>query len=556
MQRAVLAPLAAVGIGLLALVLNYYGVIDFTKLVAAPPAAKRAAAAKKAGETGTATTTETKTRIQVDWFTEAAKRNDIAGVRAAVANQSVGNVDEFNSAGQSALYVAALHGHTALCRLLIELGADINAAQADGATPLLGATFSGNELLAVAFVTEFGARLNATNRSGAAPLHGAALLGHLTLLRTLLDRGVDVNTHDESNITALHGAAIHLSAPCCRELLRRGASRSIATVDGHTPLHYACVSDKGDPSAIVETLLDADAAVTGPLDINARDAHGRTPLHLCALRGHNNTIVLLLRRGADGTIVDDTGFTALFSAFPRRDSWVMKAFLDSGAPGINVGNADGEIALHWAARNGFPELTERLLNHSANINHVNKRGESALHVAAQEQFDGVLRVLFARGADALATDLRGRSLLHHGALGGSRLAILMALSKGASLNTATPNDLLTVMHLVCERAPRGLVAELISFGADEARRDALGRTPLHYCVLAVNEYAVEELLNAGADVTARDNAGETPADMMKAWPSTDPRTQPKKRASFAERKVIIEQLLAKGPERAPPNDEL
>jgi ankyrin repeat protein len=540
----------AVGMSALVFVLNHYGIVDFKKLVPpqAPSSVKQAAtsaASAAAAPPGAATPELPAARVEADWFVDAAKRNDAAELRAAVANKSVVDVDEHNQAGLSALYMAALHGFEALCDQLIALGADVNAPMADGATSLLAATFSGSEALAVKFVAEYGARVNATNRSGAAPIHGAALLGHVKLLQTLLEHGADVNTPDVNNITALHGAAVHLDVAMCQELLRRGARRSTSTVDGHTPLHFACVNDKGDPSAVINALLDAKAALSGAIDINARDKSGRTPLHLCVQRGFNESISLLLRRGADATVVDDAGVTPLFSAFPLRDSYAIKAFLEAGAPGINVGNNDGETALHWAALNGFPELTERLLNHSADVNHVDKQGVSAAHKAAHSGFDDVLRVLFARGADALATDARGRSLLHHGAMGGSRLAILMALSKGASINTATAADMQTILHLVCERAPRGLVAELVTFGADETRRDSLGRTPLHYCVKAANEFAVEELLNAGAERDARDSSGQTPADMAAAWPAAEEESKPAKgRATLEERKRKISELLA------------
>jgi ankyrin repeat protein len=554
--------LAALGMGVLVLVLNHYGIVDFKKLVPPPPTASSSgkhspvppktsssssSSSSSDGATGSSDDATITARVEADWFVDAAKRNDIDGVRAAVANKSIVNVDEFNHVGLSALYIAALHGHDDLCAELVALGADVNAAMSDGATSLLAATFSGNEALAVRFVTQFGARVNATNRSGAAPIHGAALLAQQTLLQTLIEHGADVNTRDVSNITALHGAAVHLNVDVCRELLRRGARRSIATIDGHTPLHFACVNDKGDPSVIINALLDANAALSGAIDINARDQSGRTPLHLCVQRGFNESISLLLRRGADATVVDGAGYTPLFSAFPLRDSYAIKAFLEAGAPGINVGNSDGETPLHWAAVNGFPELTERLLNHSANVNHVDKQGMSALHKAAHNGFEDVLRVLFAHGADTLATDARGRSLLHHGAMGGSRLAVLMALSKGASINTATTEDMQTVLHLACERAQRGLVAELISFGADETRRDSLGRTPLHYCVKAVNEFAVEELVKAGVNVDARDNSGQSPEDMAASWPATEEGTAAKGRASFEERKRKIIELLAKTP---------
>lgn len=555
----------AVVIGFVAVALHSVGIVDFSKLVnsysrpassvtksATSTSSSSASSATKSDERGSSKKNDVAPyvppstwRIEVDWFVNAAKANDETAVRAFLSNGTIRNVDERDSNGVTALNLAALHAHSDLCAVLVSLGADVNAVQHDGATPLLAATFSGSEDLAIRFIVEFGARINSTNRSGAAPIHGAALLGQVKLLRTLLARGADPRTRDESNITALHGAAVHNIASCAVELLRSGAERNVATVDGHTALHYACASEQGEPRDVVRALLDANPALAGPIDINALDKNNRTALHVCALRGHNESVSLLLTRGADGTLIDDTGVTAFYSAFPLRHSYVIKSFLDAGAPGINVGNANGETVLQWAAMYGFPQLTERLLNHSANVNQVDNKGMSALHWAAAAGHDDVLRVLFERGADALAADAHGRSLLHHGAIGGSRLAILMALSKGANINTATAADSqLTVLHLVCDRAPRGLVAELISFGADETRRDATGRTPLHHCVKAINEYAVEELVNAGADVDVLDNENQKPADLMKQWPEADERKQKKDRATFSERKRRIADLLA------------
>jgi ankyrin repeat protein len=560
----------AVVIGLVAVALHSTGIADFSKLVNSYPSSTKsrpatagtksneAQAAAAAPSSTSADDGAAKTRrdatpyvrpptwhIEVDWFVNAAKANDEAAVRAFLSNGTIRDVDERDSNGLTALNLAALHAHSDLCATLVGLGADVNAVQHDGATPLLAATFSGSEELAIRFIVEFGARINSTNRSGAAPIHGAALLGQTKLLRTLLAQGADPRTRDESNITALHGAAVHNIVACAVELLRSGAERNVATVDGHTALHYACASEQGEPRDVVRALLDANPALSGPIDINALDKNNRTALHVCALRGHNESVSLLLARGADGTLVDESGVTAFYSAFPLRHSYVIKSFLEAGAPGINVGNANGETVLQWAAMYGFPQLTERLLNHSADVNQADNKGMSALHWAAAAGHDDVLRVLFERGADALAVDKHGRSLLHHGAIGGSRLAILMALSKGANINTATAADSqLTVLHLVCDRAPRGLVAELLSFGADETRRDATGRTPLHHCVKAVNEYAVEELVNAGADVDVRDNENQTPADLMKQWPEVDERKQKQKdRATFSERKRRIADLL-------------
>ena len=90
----------------------------------------------------------------------------------------------------TALMLAAGYGHSNVVRVLIEAGADKNAAVQDGATALMLAAVNGY-LEVVQVLLEAGADKNAALQDGATALMLAAQNGHLEVVRVLLDAGAD-----------------------------------------------------------------------------------------------------------------------------------------------------------------------------------------------------------------------------------------------------------------------------------------------------------------------------------------------------------------------------
>jgi uncharacterized protein len=86
---------------------------------------------------------------------------------------------------ESLLQVAAAKGHTALCTLLLDHAAEVNACAADGSTPLHSAVFASSPAVA-SLLLQRGADPNLPNHDGATPLHLAAFHGLISLTQSLL----------------------------------------------------------------------------------------------------------------------------------------------------------------------------------------------------------------------------------------------------------------------------------------------------------------------------------------------------------------------------------
>jgi len=97
-----------------------------------------------------------------------------------------------DAAGNSALHLAIANRRADVVQLLIDRGVDLNHADSMGRTPLHEAIFFSAPELARLLIDR-GADVRCLDDSGASPLHLAADEGTLELVKLLLERGCDVN---------------------------------------------------------------------------------------------------------------------------------------------------------------------------------------------------------------------------------------------------------------------------------------------------------------------------------------------------------------------------
>lgn len=226
------------------------------------------------------------------------------------------------------------------------------------------------------------------DRSTRYPLHIASLLGHLAVVRILLDKGADISIRDSQGYTALHLVVYQGNKHVAKLLLDRGADVAARSVSGYTALRCAAASGRKE---VVELLLERGA------DIAASDMDGSTALHNAAFRGHRDVVELLLDRGADIMASDIDGSTALYDAAASGRKEVVEVLLDRGA-NITAQNEYGNTVLHGAASRGRGETVKLLLERGADATTQNNEGDTALHKAALHGHKEVVLLLSDPGS--------------------------------------------------------------------------------------------------------------------------------------------------------------
>ena len=144
---------------------------------------------------------------------------------------------------------------------------------------------------------------------------------------------------------------------------------SPAELSAYRGLHAAAA--KGDP-ADIERLIKAGAA------IEARDGHGRTPLHVAAFMHQGDAARALLRLGADANAIEAQKYDIVTIAAVADDVAMLKLALAGGGNAKNITSPYEGTALIAAAHLGHDEVVRTLIAAQAPLDHVNNLGWTAL----------------------------------------------------------------------------------------------------------------------------------------------------------------------------------
>ncbi|XP_014229216.1 ankyrin-3-like [Trichogramma pretiosum] len=378
--------------------------------------------------------------------------------------------------------------------------------------------------------------INYTDSSGLTNFHVACAFGCDDVVEKFLELGQDPNllVH-EIGYSALHLALAYDRRNVARLLLKSGANPNLANPEGSTALHLICKMDR--PKALMKSFLKICLEKRQPLLLDAQDKEGKTALHLALENGRTNIAKWLLRKGADPTLANPEGSTALHLICKMNHpkalmNLILKKCLGKRQPlPLDAQNKEGKTALHLALEKGHREVVQLLLERGADPNLAHPEGLTALQlICKMDSSYALMRLLFEisdkknQPLPLDAQDKEGKTALHL-ALGKFHGNIAdWLLIKGANPNLAD-NKGSTALHIICKMIGFNYLAHRLFEISDEKHREVLvdaqdneGNTPLHFAILNHDEYIMARLLlGRGANPTLANKDGQIPLHIARFW---------------------------------------
>ena len=394
----------------------------------------------------------------------------------------------------NALQAAASQGHLDVLELLLGGGANVNQAGGDYGNALQGASSYGHRRCALLLILN-GADVNAQGGEYTTALHAAAFMGHEKIAAMLIGHGAEVDSRDHEQSTPLLSAAREGHHSTAQLLLERGADCMIKDEGGWTPLDECAPAGY---NSIVRMLVDQN-----PLIIHSRDKQDYTALHHTAPQHHESTVAILLDAGMDIDARNAFGRSPLFQAVASGHEESVRVFLERGA-NVNTVDKEGWSVLHVAVFAGHVSIGAMLLDRGANINH-HAGGITALHVAVLRKSIDFVDLLLEYDADvSIESDIDGTAydfLRYHEKC---RAALVLD-----SLRIDNPNVTITGLRIAVCSGREARIRRLLELGADINASDEGGLTALLWASQQQSSTIMKMLLENGADPNVRSNWGVT-----------------------------------------------
>ncbi|KAJ7742070.1 ankyrin repeat-containing domain protein [Mycena metata] len=252
--------------------------------------------------------------------------------------------------------MASYYGHKEIVSLLLEKGADINAAGGFyGSALQVVAAWGHTEIVDI--LLKNGADVNAAGGHYGSALQAAAAEGHIEIVSILLAKGADINAAGGEYGSALQAAAAGGHTEIVDILFKKGADVVAAGGYFGSALQAAAAGGHTD---IVNTLLAKVA------DVNAAGGKYGSALQAAAAFGHGKIVDILLQKGADGNATGGKYGSALQAAAAKGHTETVDILLERGAD-INAAGGKYGSALQAAITEGYPQIVSILCEKRAQL---------------------------------------------------------------------------------------------------------------------------------------------------------------------------------------------
>jgi ankyrin repeat protein len=417
--------------------------------------------------------------------------------------------------GETPLHFAASKGDINLINLLVKNGADVNARDANGFTPLF-AVFTGTPQ-AANLLLHLGADVTINTGNGTI-LDMAVYFRNPEIMEVLLQHGADPRAGQRSRSplqTAqerLKDQGLDYKLKKCVALMEEVVIKREDFIKNHpgAPLVFApppIPVDQILPEKVETPLVKAvksndieqiKALLAETNDVNSVSPQGDMPLHIAVKAGSLEAAQLLLDKGAKAAIQNADGESPLCLARQNPDMTRLLLSYDvlPNQPGVY-----GQTALQGSQNT---QVIALLLKAGADINHRSDYGYNALQMAVDNNDVPIAEFLLTQGADSNIQTDEGEAPLHKAAKNQNEDMVALLLRYGANpqlknIQGFTPYDIASALNNT---------ALMTSLSQQGGQRGDIGRL-LSDAVERSNVLFVEKLLNEGGDPNT---------DADKNWP--------------------------------------
>jgi ankyrin repeat protein len=171
---------------------------------------------------------------------------------------------------------------------------------------------------------------------------GLASKGHAKRMSAMIQGGISPDLQDDNGNTALHFAASAGHVAVVELLLAQGATLSMQDAEGWTAMRRAL--ENGHHSVLRAIVIHSPDSHTLDAKVDRMD---HVILHFAVNYGDEDSVLLLLRSGANPNVQNRFGQTPLHLAAWRRDLIVLKHLLDADLH-LDIEDFWGDTALEVA----------------------------------------------------------------------------------------------------------------------------------------------------------------------------------------------------------------